>query len=67
GLDGLGLFDEETTDIVRRSLKESPIQVSIGVKPLLMLAEMSRQDEDNKMENFLLMFREECVKHVGRF
>lgn len=49
--------------VVLGSLKDSPVKVQVGVKDVLMLAEMARQDDANKVEKFLVSLRQACLKN----
>ena len=35
---------------------------SVGVKKLVVLGEMAKQDESDKVEKFVNIFRDECLK-----
>eukprot|EP00123_Amoebidium_parasiticum_P012524 comp21416_c0_seq1/m.29514 comp21416_c0_seq1/g.29514 ORF comp21416_c0_seq1/g.29514 comp21416_c0_seq1/m.29514 type:complete len:782 (-) comp21416_c0_seq1:235-2580(-) len=59
----INLFDTEQLDKVESSLASSPLKIHISIKNLIMLSEMARQDEDQKMEKFLHSFRAECIKN----
>ena len=47
----LELFNDNERNQVIDNLKE--VELNIGIKKLLMIIEMSRQDVDNKMEKFV--------------
>lgn len=57
------MFTEDEMKVVLGSLKDSPVKVQVGVKDVLMLAEMARQDDANKVEKFLVSLRQACLKN----
>ena len=49
---------------MKESLLNSPTKINVGIKDLLMLAEMARQDEANKVEKFLVSLHAACRKNL---
>lgn len=64
-LQDLKVFSEEERAVVRNKLIESGIEksLSIGVKKLLMIAEMARQDAD-KVSKFVSTIQDECQSMI---
>ena len=60
----MDLFTDAETAIVKESLLNSPTKINVGIKDLLMLAEMARQDEANKVEKFLVSLHAACRKNL---
>jgi hypothetical protein len=66
-LEELDLFTPDEMANVLTSLKESPVALTVGVKEVLMLAEMARQDEANKVEKFLMSLRQVSKKNQSPY
>lgn len=66
-LEELDLFTPDEMSMVLQSLKDSPVALTVGVKEVLMLAEMARQDEANKVEKFLTSLRQVSKKNQSPY